>query len=223
MRSDASRIVGLGAGGHAKILIELLASEGRYALVGLTEFDRTRWGGTLMGYPILGGDGELPRLRSEGVDAAFIGVGAVSSAGTRVRERLFREAAALGFELPSLVHDRAIVSPSARLAPGSVVMGGAVVNAAADVGVNVTIYSGALVEHDCVIGAHAHVSPGAQLAGAVRLGEGAFVGIGASIIQGIRVGAWATIGAGAAVISDVPDGAVAVGIPARILKGARGS
>lgn len=217
------RIVGLGPGGHAKILIELLVLAGCYDLIGFTDSDQTRWGGSLSGYPILGGDGELPTLRAQGVSSAFIGVGAVSSAGTRLRKRLFLDAVTLGFDFPRLVHGGAIVSPSASLGPGSVVMGGAVLSAAVQVGTNVTIYSNAVVEHDSVIGDHVHLSPGAQVAGAVTLGEGAFVGIGASITQGVHIGAWATIGAGAAVLSDVPDGTVAVGVPARILERTAGS
>lgn len=215
------QVVGIGAGGHAKILVELLMEMGGYDLVGFTDPDQTRWGGSLMGYPILGGDSELPALRAKGVQAAFIGVGAVSSAGTRLRARLFREALALGFEMPTLVHPRAVVSPSAKLGPGSVVMGGAVVNTAACVGANATIYSGAVIEHDSVIGDHVHLSPGVQLAGGVIVEEGAFLGIGASIIQGVRIGAWATVGAGAVVLADIPDGVVAVGVPARPLERAR--
>jgi acetyltransferase-like isoleucine patch superfamily enzyme len=34
-------------------------------------------------------------------------------------------------------------------------------------------------------------------------------------MQGVRIGAGAVVGVGAAVVADVPDGAVAVGVPAR--------
>lgn len=213
--------VGIGAGGHAKILVELVAQVGGYELVGFIDTDPTRWGTQFMGCPVLGGDDQLPVQRAKGVQAAFIGVGAVSSAGTRLRARLFREALALGFEMPTLVHPRAVVSPSAKLGPGSVVMGGAVVNTAARVGANATIYSAAVIEHDSVIGDHVHLSPGVQLAGGVIVEEGAFLGIGAVVIQGVRIGAWATVGAGAVVLADIPDGVVAVGVPARPLEGAR--
>ena len=213
------KIVGVGAGGHAKILVELLAQVGGYELVGLIDTDPTLWGKQFMGYPVLGGDDQLPLQRARGVTGAFIGVGAVSSAGTRLRARLFREAIRLGFTLPSLVHPRAVVSPCAQLGPGSVIMGGAVVNTAVRLGANVTVYSGSVIEHDSVIGDHVHLSPGVLLAGGVVVEEGAFLGIGASIIQGVRVGAWATVGAGAVVLTDVPDGVVAVGVPARPLGG----
>jgi serine O-acetyltransferase len=46
----------------------------------------------------------------------------------------------------------------------------------------------------------------------------AFIGVGARVLGGITVGRRATIGANAVVVADVPDGATAVGIPARILE-----
>ncbi len=213
------KVVGIGAGGHAKILIELLAQAGKHDLVGFTDARRERWGTEFMGYPILGGDEMLAELHAKEVQAAFIGVGAVDGAGTRLRAKLFRQAIDLGFQMPTLIHPKGVVSPSATIGEGSVVMAGAVVSADVRVGDNVTIYSGTLIEHDSVIDDHVHMSPGVHLAGGVHIGEGAFIGIGASVIHRIRVGRWTTIGAGTVVLKDVPEHVVAVGIPARILDG----
>lgn len=51
------------------------------------------------------------------------------------------------------------------------------------------------------------------------IGDDVEVGCGARILGPVTVGAGATIGANAVVLSDVPAGAVAVGIPARIVSG----
>jgi serine O-acetyltransferase len=55
------------------------------------------------------------------------------------------------------------------------------------------------------------------------LGEGVVVGAGAKILGPITVGRGAKIGSNAVVVKDVPDGATAVGIPARILDDASSS
>jgi acetyltransferase-like isoleucine patch superfamily enzyme len=51
----------------------------------------------------------------------------------------------------------------------------------------------------------------------VNIGEGVWTGAGAKILDGVTIGPHAVIGAGAVVRESVPAGAVAVGIPARIV------
>ena len=51
----------------------------------------------------------------------------------------------------------------------------------------------------------------------VRVGAGAWLGAGAKLLDGVTVGDRAVIGAAAVVRDAVPDGAIAVGIPARIV------
>lgn len=56
---------------------------------------------------------------------------------------------------------------------------------------------------------------------APKLGARVNVGAGAKILGAVTIGDGATIGANAVVVKDVPPGAVAVGIPAMIVLGAR--
>jgi serine O-acetyltransferase len=52
------------------------------------------------------------------------------------------------------------------------------------------------------------------------IGNNVRIGAGAKVLGSIRIGNNARIGANAVVLKDVPDGATAVGIPARIILGA---
>jgi len=52
----------------------------------------------------------------------------------------------------------------------------------------------------------------------VEIAEGADIGVGATILPGVKIGRGAQIGAGAVVAEDVPAGAVAAGVPARVLR-----
>jgi len=51
-----------------------------------------------------------------------------------------------------------------------------------------------------------------------RIGKRASIGSGATILGGVEIGEGAVIGAGAVVSADVPDGMLAVGVPARVIR-----
>jgi acetyltransferase-like isoleucine patch superfamily enzyme len=51
----------------------------------------------------------------------------------------------------------------------------------------------------------------------VAIGAGAWLGAGAKILDGVTIGDRAIVGAGAVVREPVPAGAIAAGIPARVV------
>lgn len=205
------RVIGLGAGGHAKVLIDILRRAGDFEIVGL--LDPARAGEIIAGVPILGDDEQLHTMRISGVTAVFIGVGGVGD--NSIRMALYEKALAAKFDLVNAIHPTAIVAPSVKFGQGVAIMAGAILNPDVRIGDNVIINTGAIVEHDCEIGSHAHISPGAVLSGGVRVGLGAHVGVGATVRQYIQLGDGAIVGAGAVVVKDVPPRSVVVGVPAR--------
>ena len=210
-----TQVIGLGAGGHAKVVIDILIREEHRRLAGLLDKDPALWGREVMGLPVLGGDELLPGLREKGFAAFFIGLGGVGDLSPRIA--LFEAALAAGLTPVEAVHPRAVVAESAILGPGITIMAGAVINPGAELGKNVIVNTGAVVEHDCLIRDHAHIATGAVLSGGVRVGRAAHVGAGAVVRQGLTIGEEALVGAGAMVVEDVADGAVVVGNPARTM------
>jgi cyclase len=207
-----TRVVGLGAGGHASVVIETLRLMGGFDVAALLDRRVELHGRRVAEVEVVGGDEMLTALAGQGIRHAFVGVGGVETAG--VRARLYRHLTASGFEVVTARHPSAIVSGSARVGAGATIMAGAVVNAAAVIGANVIVNTAAVVEHDCVLGDHVHIASGATLAGGVRVGDGALVGLGACVRQGLSIGRGAIVGAGAVVVADVADGVVVVGSPA---------
>jgi len=135
-----------------------------------------------------------------------------------LRQRLFEEYLAKGFVPVTVIHPRAIVSPSAQLGRGVAVCAGAVVATLARIGDGVIVNHNAVAEHDSEVAPFAHLAPGAVLAGGAYLGEKAFLGASASVRHGKRVGAGIIIGNGAAVAADILEPGVYTGTPARLLK-----
>ncbi|HEY2480741.1 MAG TPA: acetyltransferase [Caulobacteraceae bacterium] len=211
---DLEPVVILGAGGHAKVVIELLRAQGR-AIAGLTDADSAPR--SVLGVPVVGDDTALAGLRDRGVRHAFVAIGdnaARQAAGARATD--------LGFILVNAVSPTASVSASARLGHGVAVMAGAVINADAVIGDLAIVNSGAIVDHDCHLERCCHVGPGAVLAGGVRLGAGALIGVGASVTPGCSIGARTIVGAGACVVADLGADVTAIGVPARPVAPAAG-
>jgi UDP-perosamine 4-acetyltransferase len=209
-------IIGLGAGTHAKSVLEAIGSGDRFQAAALVDDDATRAGSSVLGIPVHADHRAMARFQTEGVRHAFVGVGGTRDSGPR--RRAFERLRDAGFELPEIVHSAATVSAWARLGRGAQVLAAAAVNADAEIGDGAIVNTGAIVEHDCRIGEHAHVAPGARLAGLVVVGPDAHVGIGAVVIEGVRVGGGALVAAGAVVVRDVEDGERVAGIPARPLE-----
>jgi len=202
----------LGAGGHAKVVLEILRLVPGCEVVGLLDADPEKGGRLLLGAPILGQDDMLGELRRQGVAQAIVAIG-----DNHRRREAFLRARGQGFQLIQAVHPNAVISPSARLGGGTVAMAAAVVNAEAVIGENVILNTGSSVNHTCLVGDHANIAPGAHLAGEVCVAEGALIGLGASILPGVKVGEWAVVGAGAVVTDDVPPRRRVAGVPAREL------
>lgn len=205
-------VILIGAGGHAKELLDALDLSGM-EVIGLTDLDASRAGQQVGGVPILGGDEALSKHKPKTVWLVNA-VGSVGSMSARraVHEKFSRQ----GFIFANVIHPAATVSRRAILQPGVQILAGSVVQADATIALNAIVNAGAIVEHDCFVGAHVHLAPGVTLSGAVRVGEATHVGTGATIIQSVQVGRGCTIAAGAVVIGDVPDGAKVSGVPAKI-------
>lgn len=201
----------LGAGGHARVVLEALDSAGRKA-VALLDPDRTLWGTVIDGVRVAGGDGKLPEFPASHHEAA-IGVGATRD--TRLRRKVHEAAVAAGYTLPSVVSASAIIARSARLGAGSQILTRAVVHPGAAIGIGTVVNTAAIVEHDCSVGNYAFVGPAAVLCGGVRLGTGSFIGAGAIILPGISIGVNALVAAGAIVRANLPDGGKELGVVAR--------
>ncbi len=192
----------VGAGGHARACIDVIEREGRFAVSGLIGL-ASEVGSTVLGYPVLGSDEDLPVL-TERFGHALVAVGQIKTSAER--ERIFARLMELGCALPTIVSPLGYVSRHAQVGSGTIVMHGAIVNAAAAVGQNCILNSHSLVEHDAVIGDHCHVSTNAAVNSGVQVGRGTFIGSGSSVRQGLAIGAHCVIGMGQRVLANCVDG-----------------
>lgn len=206
------RLVIWGAGGHARVIADIVSLTNSYEVVGfLDDVQPEPRPVSFSNAPILGGAEQLEGLRSRGVGYIILGFG-----NCQARLDLARTARAVGFILATVIHPSAVVANGVIIGTGSVIAAGAVVGPGARLGENVIVNTGATVDHDCELADGVHVCPGVNLAGNVVVGAAAWIGIGATVIQKVCIGAGAIVGAGAVVLRDVPAGATVYGVPARV-------
>lgn len=188
----------VGAGGHAKACVDVIEQDGRFSIYGLVgQADEV--GRTILGYPVLGADLDLPNLFRK-CKNALITIGQIKS--PKPRTRLFELLEENGFHLPTIVSPLAFVSPHAEIGRGTIVMHGAIVNAGAVVGHNCILNSKSLVEHDTVVDEHCHISTGAIVNGSAHVGAGTFIGSGSVVRQCVEIGERCVIGMGLSVLAD---------------------
>jgi len=212
---DSPRVVIIGGGGHAKVVIEALRAAGFPSPIGI--LDPCPPALVVHGVTVLGGNEALEQLRVQGASAAVVALG-----DNGLRQQVGDRLTALGFALPPVLHPAAYLSPSAVVMQGVVVMARACLGPDAIIGRLTIVNTGAVVEHDNRLGQAAHVAPGCALAGGVLVGDRALVGAGTAVRPGITIGADAVVGAGSAVVRDVPPGARVGGVPAVALRPGRG-
>ncbi|MFN9463838.1 MAG: acetyltransferase, partial [Planctomycetota bacterium] len=198
----------LGAGGHAKMVIETLVSMDRYDLYGC--LDTASTSEKLLGFPIFP---ENPQTLATLLDAKAQAL--VALGDNKLRQRVTLKLQELGFSFATAIAQSAYVSPSAIVGSGTVIMPKAVVGASAKIGQGVVLNTASSVDHDVDIGDFVHVAPGCHLAGNVRVEQGAMLGIGTCVIPERHIGAWAILGANSTVVRDVPAGTTYIGTPAR--------
>jgi len=126
-------------------------------------------------------------------DGVFIGRNTILSC--KNGDILVEDGANIGFNCELFSASRVRVGREALLAAYCYVIGG---------------------DHDFADPSAAVLAQGRRSEG-VSIGNGAWLGAGAKILDGVTIGDGAVIGAGAVVRESVPAGAIAVGIPARVV------
>lgn len=202
--SGTTSVYVFGAGGHGKVVLDVLLSENKYVIKGI--LDDAPQSDSLFEIPI---KKNFNRKKLQARNCI------VAIGDNAIRKRIVTT---LETNFIMTIHPNAIVSKFAKIGPGTQIMAAAVVNPDAIIGNHCIINTGAIVEHDCKLEDYVHVAPNASLGGNVSVGEKSLIGIGATVIPNIKIGKNVSVGAGAVVLEDVPDNAVVVGVPARIIK-----
>lgn len=202
-----------GAGGHAKVVAEILRLNNYYVAGFIDGVNASRKNTDFHGAKVLGGDEVLGDLLRSGVKHVVVGFG-----DNRLRVEIADRLVEMGFCLLTALHPNADCAADVTIGDGTVVASGVVVGPSSRIGRNAIINTQASLDHDCVVCDGSHVGPGAIVTGVVEVGECAWIGAGAVIADHKKIGSDAIVGAGAVVVKDVPESVVVMGVPARVTR-----
>ena len=212
--NDKKRVLILGAGGHGRVVLDILLQTREYDIIGFLDNNPDIHGRRVDGIPVRGGIDDLERIRAESrVGGAIIAIG-----DNGVRRGLARQMEQTGIELINAVHPSATLAYNATIGRNVVIAAGAVVCANCQIGDSVILNTGCIIDHQTMVGEGSHICPGVRIAGRVKVEPGVFIGIGATVVPKVTLGCEAIVGAGAVVLEDVLPMATVVGVPAVPIK-----
>ena len=182
MSKKRKKIIILGSGGHAKVLLEILEKKNEEILgvccPNLKSIKQNFW----RNLPVLGDDNYLENIDNNSVKI----VNGIGYSNTD-RKRIFNKMNKMGFKFKTVIHPSSIISKNAQISEGSQIFAGSIIQTDTIIGKNSIINTGSQLDHDCIIGDHCHIAPGCILCGNVTISDMVFLGCGSTVVQGVRV------------------------------------
>lgn len=166
----------IGAGGHGRVVYETVLLKGDFNKIAFLDDSFTK--GKKQKLNIIGKIDDYKTLLGK-YNTAFVAIG-----NNEKRIQLINDLLEIGYEVPVLIHPKAIVSSFSQIESGTIVLAGAIVNVNCKIGLGNIININSTVDHDCVLEEGCHISSGAVIRSMATLGALSLVGAGAVIKSG---------------------------------------
>lgn len=213
---EKEKIVIIGAGQHARVVLYNIEEQNKYEVIGYLDSDDNRIGDIFEGKKILGNyqkENLKEFSKKIGTNKFFIGFG-----NMKYRKKVFDYFINNGWEAVNIIHPNAVVSKNARLGKGILIECGCLITPNPVIGDNVVVNTGSQVNHDNIIEDNVYIASGVILSGGIKIGENTLLDDGVIVTLGCSVGKNSLIGAGAVVTKNIPDEVVAYGSPCKVIR-----
>jgi sugar O-acyltransferase (sialic acid O-acetyltransferase NeuD family) len=202
-------ILVFGAGGHAKVIIDIIEKQNEYKLVGLIDPYKEK-NEEHFGYPILGNNRDYSII-----NRVYGGIIAIGDNWVRYKTSLFIISKNNSFRFMCFIHPFSMIARGVKIGKGSIIMPGVIINSDTIIGNHCIINTNTSIDHDCNIGNYVSLAPKVTTGGHVNISDYSAIGLGTNIIQNINIGEHTIIGAGSTVVRHIGSNIVAFGTPCK--------
>ena len=208
------RVVLFGVGQVADLAHFYLTHDSPHEVVAFSQHGARMKATSYRGLPVVPFEEVVATYPPDGF-AMFISIG--YSRMSKVRQGIYEEAKAKGYELVSYVSSSAITWPGLEIGDNCFIQEKNVIQPFARIGADVVMWSGSHVGHESTIGDHCFVSSHVVISGNVTIEPNCFLGVNATLRDGITIGRESVIGAGVLITRNVKPMSVYAGQAARLL------
>lgn len=208
---EKEKIVLVGSGQHARVVIYNIKAQGIYDIACFTTHDSALVGTTCEGYEIGGTDNDLDLLKDKYRTNKFF----IAFGDMKKRKQVYEHYVSNGWEAVNIIHPNAVVSATAKIGKGVLIECGCLITPNPVIGNNVVVNTGSQVNHDNIVEDHVYIASGVVLSGGVTICENTLLDDGVIVTLGRTVGKNSLVGAGGIVTKDIPENMIAYGNPAK--------
>ena len=161
----------VGAGGFGRVVAEHAWANYECAFVD----DGQPIGSQIDGVEVVGGTADLCKLFSE-YKQLIVTIG-----NNKVREKVYHQAAEIGYTFPNIIVSSAYVSPYATVGQGCVILNNAVIQNGVKVGNGVILNPGVELHHDSTVGNNVLIYTNSVIRSLAVIGNRAWIGSTATV------------------------------------------
>lgn len=209
------KIVVIGTGGHAKVIVDIIEKESIYEIVGFID-NRLDVGTKILNYKVVGKEEDLKLLSQK--KSIYGGVIAIGDNSIRAKIESSIKSFFPTFNYIKCIHPQSTIARDVCIGLGSVVMAGVIINTSSEIGNHCILNTNSSLDHDNSMMDFSSIAPNAVTGGNVKIGKFSVVGIGATILHGISIGSNSIVGGGSLVLKDIKPNSLYFGNPAKFIR-----
>jgi acetyltransferase EpsM len=211
------KIIIFGCGGHAKIVFDCIKLMKNYRSIGF--MDNQDYNSELSRKIKYLGSIEDFNNVIKGHDLKEL-LGVVAIGSNFIRRKVVQVIAKINnrFKWMNIIHPSAIVSNSAKIGSGNMILAGSIVCSDTIINNHVSINTGTCIDHDNIFSNFSSTGPAVVTGGNVRIGELSFLGIGSTVKHNVTIGKNTIVGGQSFVCNNCESNSLYYGVPAKKIK-----